>query len=296
MPGVSRRCATAATTTPGPRGRWTRKANGRWRPRCRPGPPTGGSGPAGRLQHGSAATRAARCAPYPGGARCVGSGRHRSAPARVTSSRSRRPRRRLKERLPQRRAEVQARYPDAVVETWGTDEHRVGLKPILRKVWAPRGQRPRASVWHRYEWLYVVGFIHPSSGRVAWYLVPGISLEIFGAVLAAFAEEQGAGAGKVILLTLDGAGWHASANLRVPDGIILEFQPPYSPEVQPAEHLWPLCDEALVNESFDTLDDLEARLAERCCVLADQPDVLSSATHFHCGRAHDSRTIHCNLV
>jgi hypothetical protein len=168
-----------------------------------------------------------------------------------------------------------------VVETWGTDEHRVGLKPILRKVWAPRGQRPHAPVWHRYEWLYLVGFIHPPSGRVAWYLVPAISLEIFGAVLAAFAEEQNVGADKVILLTLDGAGWHASPNLQVPDGIILEFQPPYSPEVQPAEHLWPLCDEAVANECFATIEDLEDRLADRCCVLAEQPDVLRSATNFH---------------
>jgi len=167
------------------------------------------------------------------------------------------------------------------VETWGTDEHRVGLKPILRRVWAPAGQRPHASVWHRYEWVYLVGFIHPPSGHVAWYLVPRINLEIFAAVLAAFAEEQGAGREKVILLTLDGAGWHASANLTVPDGIVLEFQPPYSPEVQPAEHLWPLCDEALANESFASIDELEARLGERCCVLADRPDILSSATCFH---------------
>jgi transposase len=167
------------------------------------------------------------------------------------------------------------------VETWGTDEHRVGLKPILRWVWAPAGQRPLAPVWHRYEWVYLVGFIHPPSGRVAWYLVPRISLEIFAAVLALFAQEQQVGRGKIILLTLDGAGWHASANLKVPEGIVLEFQPPYSPEVQPAEHLWPLCDEALANEAFKTIDDLEDCLGRRCCVLADQPEVLSSTTRFH---------------
>lgn len=167
-----------------------------------------------------------------------------------------------------------------MVETWGTDEHRIGLKPILRKVWAPIGQRPRALVWHRYQWLYLIGFIHPPSGKVAWYLVPSISLEIFGDVLAAFAEEQNLGADKKILLTLDSAGWHASANLKVPDGIFLAFQPPYSPEVQPAEHLWPLCDEALANESFDTIEALEDRLAARCCALAEQPDVLRSATCF----------------
>lgn len=168
-----------------------------------------------------------------------------------------------------------------MVETWGTDEHRVGLKPILRKVWAPQGQRPHAHVWHRYEWIYVVGFIHPPTGQVSWYLLPEISLEIFSAVLAVFAREQNVGADKVILLTLDGAGWHAGVGLRVPEGIVLELQPPYSPEVQPAEHLWPLCDEALANETFATIEELENRLAERCCILADQPAVLSSATNFH---------------
>lgn len=167
------------------------------------------------------------------------------------------------------------------METWATDEHRVGLKPILRKVWAPQGQRPHARVWHRYQWVYLVGFVHPPSGRVAWYLIPRISIEIFSTVLALFAQEQRAGPDKVILLTLDGAGWHASPNLEVPPGIILEFQPAYSPEVQPVEHLWPLCDEALANESFATIEELEDRLADRCCILADQPDVLSSATHFH---------------
>src|SRR5215472_7790618 len=40
------------------------------------------------------------------------------------------------------------------------DEHRIGLKPITRGVWAPKGERPLALGHHRYEWLYV-----PSSVR-----------------------------------------------------------------------------------------------------------------------------------
>src|ERR1019366_2056342 len=41
------------------------------------------------------------------------------------------------------------------VEVWATDEHRLGLKPIHRRVWAPIGERPIALSHHRYEWLYV---------------------------------------------------------------------------------------------------------------------------------------------
>jgi len=43
----------------------------------------------------------------------------------------------------------------------------------------------------------------------------------------------------------------------VPDGIILLFLPPYSPELQPAERLWSLTNEPLVNRAFASLDELE---------------------------------------
>ena len=38
----------------------------------------------------------------------------------------------------------------------------------------------------------------------------------------------------------------------VPEGIEIEFLPPYSPELQPAERLWQLIDEPLVNQYFET--------------------------------------------
>src|SRR3954451_16015581 len=47
------------------------------------------------------------------------------------------------------------------------------------------------------------------------------------------------------------------ANLAVPDGIRLVYLPSYSPELQPAEHLWPVLDEPLANRHFATLADLE---------------------------------------
>ena len=47
------------------------------------------------------------------------------------------------------------------VEAWTMDEHRIGLKPIIRRVWAKRGQRPIVKVYPRYQWLYVYSFIQP---------------------------------------------------------------------------------------------------------------------------------------
>jgi hypothetical protein len=48
--------------------------------------------------------------------------------------------------LPQRVNEVQQAFPDATVELWATDQHRVGLKPILRRVWVRKGSRPYITI------------------------------------------------------------------------------------------------------------------------------------------------------
>ena len=55
--------------------------------------------------------------------------------------------------------------------------------------------------------------------------------------------------------------------------------PPYSPELQPAEHLWPVLDEPLANQYFETLADLEHVVTERCRVL--NGDQLKPGTNFH---------------
>jgi hypothetical protein len=42
------------------------------------------------------------------------------------------------------------------------------------------------------------------------------------------------------------------------------FLPTCSPEVHSAEHLWLLIHEALAKMHFETLDDLDGALAQRC--------------------------------
>ena len=78
---------------------------------------------------------------------------------------------------------------------------------------------------------------------------------------------------------LDNAGWHGPVDLAVPDGISLVFLPPYSPELQPAEHLWSLVDEPIVNRHVVSLDELNATIAERCRQL--DAATLPSHTNFH---------------
>jgi transposase len=156
---------------------------------------------------------------------------------------------------------------------------RLGLKPIRRRVWAPVGAQPVALGHHRYRWLHVIAFVQPTSGEAVWYLASGLSKPFFAELLAAFARETGAGRERHIVLVLDNAGWHGPEGLVVPDGISLVFLPPYSPELQPAERLWPLVDEPIVNRHVATLADLEAVVAERCRQL--EAAAIRPHTDFH---------------
>jgi transposase len=177
--------------------------------------------------------------------------------------------------------EVATAFPHSCVEIWATDEHRIGLKPILHKAWCVDGQRPLAPVQHRYEWRYLVGFVHPTSGRTIFHLSTSASIPLFEAELAAFARQAGACPTKQIVLVLDRAGWHSTQRLRVPNHLHLHFLPPSSPELQPTEHLWPLTNTALANRHFATIDDLEDAQAARCVALQARPDVVRSVTLFH---------------
>ena len=60
----------------------------------------------------------------------------------------------------------------------------------------------------------------------------------------------------------------------------LLFLLPYSPELQPAEHLWPLTNMVLTNRHFASIDDLEDTQAERRAVLQARPDRIRSTTQF----------------
>jgi len=120
---------------------------------------------------------------------------------------------------------------------------RLGLKPILRKVWAPCGRRPTAKAKRRYEWIYLYGFLRPTTGEVYWLILPKVNAKVFSLALSHFACEVGAGKDRSILLVLDQAGWHTGGEVEVPEGIELEFLPARSPELQPAERLWPLANE-----------------------------------------------------
>ena len=140
---------------------------------------------------------------------------------------------------------LKEKYPTAKVELWCEDEHRLGLKPIVRKVWSPVGQRPHVEVHQRYEWTYLYAFARPNSGEVQWLILPAVSAQAFSVALENFAKEVGRERENAYYWCRQGRLHTAKNKLEVPEGIHLEFLPSHSPELQPSERLWPLSNREL---------------------------------------------------
>jgi transposase len=136
-------------------------------------------------------------------------------------------------------------------------------------------------VQHKYEWLYLYAFVQPQTGKTIWYILPELNTVAFQIVLANFASAVSASADKRILLMLDQAPWHTAKALELPEGLERVLQPAYSPELQPAERLWRLSDETLVNKPFLSLDQLQNALSEQCALLIDQPQRVKAHTLYH---------------
>jgi hypothetical protein len=133
----------------------------------------------------------------------------------------------------------------------------------------------------RYAWEDVYGFVQPERGTTHWVRRPTVSTAAFTAALATLAQDQGVGPTKHIVLALEGAGWHSGTAVQVPTGLPLVPLPPYSPELQPAERLWPLVNEPLANRAFDSLAALDAVVGDRCVDLAEHPEIVRGHTAFH---------------
>ena len=52
------------------------------------------------------------------------------------------------------------------------------------------------------------------------------------------------------------------------------FLPAYSPELQPAERLWPLTNEAIANQLVETIEEIEDAIYARCQALLTMPEFI----------------------
>jgi transposase len=107
--------------------------------------------------------------------------------------------------------------------------------------------------------------------------MPEVNIEAMNEHLAEIGRRVSTDAHAVLLL--DGAGWHTSPKLCIPENISLLPLPSYSPELNPVENIWEFLRGNFLShrvwESYDAIVDA-------CCdawnKLMDMPDRLASIT------------------
>lgn len=181
---------------------------------------------------------------------------------------------------------MQAAHPDCRVQLWAQDEARVGQKGTACRLWAARGSRPVRPRQTEYGYLYVFGAVCCQTGETNGWLMPAANTEAMQVHLTHLSAQLAADVHAA--LVLDGAGWHTTNKLIVPDNITLLPLPARSPELNPAEMLWrELRQRYLGNRVFADKAALDAAVGNAWCALIEDPARLVSLCDF--GWIRDAR-------
>ena len=158
------------------------------------------------------------------------------------------------------------------------DEGCFGRISRAKRCWAPPGIRPHAPAQVVREYVYVYTAVAPAQGKMLSLILPEAST----AMMNLFLEQVSQTFSKYfIVMQVDGAGWHHARELVIPSNVRLIEQPPYSPEVNPVEHIWDeLREKYFHNRVFASLQSLIDVLCQGLNELADDTKRLRSLTGF----------------
>jgi hypothetical protein len=144
-------------------------------------------------------------------------------------------------------------------------------------VWAKRGSRPRAPRDRRYDWAYLFGAVCPERSTGAAVIMPEVNIEAMNVHLAEISRCVSVGA--IARLVLDGAGWHSSPRLNVPDNVVLLPLSPYAPELNPVENIWEfLRANFLSHRVWDTYEEILDACSIAGNKLMQTPERIASIT------------------
>jgi transposase len=121
------------------------------------------------------------------------------------------------------------------------DETGLMLQPLVRRTWAPRGERPVMYCWDRHDRLSVIAGLTLSAAgrRVGLYFAVEETNVKTGQVLA-FVRRVQRQLGRPLGVVMDRLAAHRSAARHLADDprFAVEWLPPYAPDLNPVEGVW----------------------------------------------------------
>jgi hypothetical protein len=158
------------------------------------------------------------------------------------------------------------------------DEGRFGRISTPRRCWAPRGLRPDVPSQIVREYTYGYVAVSPHDGTMDSLILPLVSEQAMSLFLREVSERHPE---EFILMVMDGAGWHKANALKVPDNMALFFLHPYSPQLNPVEHIWEsIRENCFRNEVFNSIEGVEDQLMQCLAALESSPAAVASMTGF----------------
>lgn len=159
------------------------------------------------------------------------------------------------------------------------DEARFGRINSPQSCWAPPGVRPSVPCQMVREYTYAYAAVSPADGVLDSLILPAVNAQAMSLFLHEVAQRH---PDDFILMVMDKAGWHVASDLVIPDNMRLIYLPPYSPELNPVEHLWDeIREKWFPNRVFSSLKEVQKVLAQALVTLENSAFRVASITGFH---------------
>ena len=158
------------------------------------------------------------------------------------------------------------------------DEGRFGLLGDPRRCWAPKGIRPIVGARLIRQYTYAFAAVCPHDEVMDSLVLPFVNAETMSLFLDLIAARH---PDEFIVMVMDQAGWHIAEALEIPANMRILFLPPYSPELNPAEHLWSaLRKRWFANTVFKDMRAVENALCDGLRTLEFDPEGTQRLTGF----------------
>lgn len=159
------------------------------------------------------------------------------------------------------------------------DEGRFGLLGKPRRCWAPSGVRPVVGARLLRKFSYAFAAVSPHDGVMDSLILPWVNAHTMSMFLSTVSQRH---PDEYIVMVMDQAGWHIAQELDVPKNMRLVLLPPYSPEINPAEHIWDaLREDCIGNTVFASLEAADKALSKGLRLLESDHDRMQSLTGFN---------------